>query len=212
MTQQDGAHHLVQRVHRVPPRLLHHQRFHAVQVCRNQLFLHLVQVVHGHVLHLAERALPAGPHEGPVWCLPTRRPEERPAELSPLGRAHSQKREAMLHVGRHLRRPAGLGGRLQDGEDLVCIHDGQRPPYARHLSGGYGQYATSPDRGLVAPDRYPSISPNATRCRPWASKLSSDSHFSRRRFTRGHSESSIEYQQVSRLRPLYTMAWRNMPS
>ena len=185
MTQQDGAHHLVQRIHRVPPRLLHHQRFHTVQVRRSQLLLHLIQVIHGHVLHLAERALPAGPHEGPVRCLPTRRPKEWSAELSPLGRAHPQKREAMLHVGRHLRRPAGLGGRLQDGEDLVCIHDGWR---------------------------YPSMSRSATRCRPSASKLSSDSHLSRRRFTRGHSESSIEYQQVSRLRPLYTMAWRNMPS
>jgi hypothetical protein len=51
-----------------------------------------------------------------------------------------------------------------------------------------------------------------SRCRPVSSKFSGDSHFSNLPFRDAHSQSSIAYHAVSRLRPFWIMCWRNMPS
>src|ERR1700719_3097362 len=48
------------------------------------------------------------------------------------------------------------------------------------------------------------------RCRPAASKFAGSSHRSNATFTSCHSLSMIEYQAVSRFRPLEMMACRNM--
>ena len=53
---------------------------------------------------------------------------------------------------------------------------------------------------------------SAVRWTPAASKFAGSSQRSNAARTAGHSPSSIEYQAVSRLRPLTTMCWRNTPS
>src|SRR6266550_81439 len=50
------------------------------------------------------------------------------------------------------------------------------------------------------------------RCRPSLLKFCGESHASNAARRAGHSASVIEYQAVSRLRPLTTMCWRNTPS
>src|SRR5215472_12892839 len=50
------------------------------------------------------------------------------------------------------------------------------------------------------------------RCCPDVSKLPGSSQCSNAVFSAGHSLSRIENQQVSRLRALVTVAWRNIPS
>ena len=50
------------------------------------------------------------------------------------------------------------------------------------------------------------------RCRPSLSKFSDASQRSKLHLRSGHSPSSMEYQALSRLRPLAIMYWRNVPS
>src|SRR5919112_5383250 len=74
----------------------------------------------------------------------------------------------------------------------------------------FGDYATELARTLVRQlnQRLTWLSSESEmRCLPLASKFPGSSHCSNARLRAGHSESSIAYQAVSRLRPFTIMCW-----